>query len=150
MAIVESAQIDQSYESWQLALHADGSATNQAQMKRGVVLIFIITPEWNGKDFNDIDKIYSVGKYEIKKNKVIITELPIGIWTDPYKEYLESIINDSSNKKNYIESYKSKSTDIEVDFEITFKQDILNKLLENKELETVLKLKESKNGKNDN
>ena len=64
----------------------------------------IITPEWNGKDFNEIDKIYSIGKnYEIK-NKVIITELPIGIWTEPYKEYLETIINDSSNKKNYIES----------------------------------------------
>ena len=105
----------------------------------------IITPEWNGKDFNDIDKIYSVGNYEIKKNKVIITELPIGIWTDSYKEYLETIINDSSNKKNYIESYKSKSTDIDVYFEITFKQDILNKLVENKDLETILKLKESKN-----
>jgi len=105
----------------------------------------IVTPEWDGENFNDIDKIYSLGKYEINKNKVIITELPIGIWTDTYKEYLETIINDSSNKKNYIENYKSKSTDIEVYFEITFKQDILNKLIENKELETILKLKESKN-----
>ena len=44
------------------------------------------------------------GIYQVTDDKVIITELPIGLWTDNYKEYLETLIQDSSNKtkRNFI------------------------------------------------
>ena len=106
----------------------------------------ILIPKWNGKKYEDIDKMYSKGLYTIEKNIVKINELPIGIWTDNYKEYLESIIVDSNNKKTkYIESYKSNCSDTKVDFEIKFNINTLENLIKSKKLETVLKMKESKN-----
>lgn len=108
---------------------------------KGVIAI----PKWNGKKYEDIDKMYSKGIYEIKKNIVTITELPIGSTIDGYKEYLESIIIDSGNKKkSYIDSYKSNSTDTEINFEVKISLDILEELIEKNTLETVLKLKDSK------
>ena len=105
----------------------------------------ILIPKWNGKNYEDIDKMYSKGIYTIEKNIIKITELPIGIWTDNYKEYLESIMIDSNNKKNkYIESYKSNCTDTSISFEIKFSMDTLIELSKSKKLETILKMKESK------
>lgn len=106
----------------------------------------IFTPEWNGKKYEDIDKVYSKGIYNINKNIVTITELPIGMWTDSYKEYLESILLDSNNKKkSYIDSYKSNCTDTTVSFDIKFNIDTLNDLIDSNKLETILKIKETKN-----
>ena len=52
------------------------------------------------KDAMDASKIYK--KYLIKGvykiigvDKIHITELPIGVWTDDYKKFLESIIEES-------------------------------------------------------
>ena len=88
------------------------------------------------------------GKYEIKGDKVIITELPIGTWTDDYKEFLESILVDTANKTKktlYIRSYQSYCTDSEIKFELSFIREKLDKLRDDKtypinKLETVLKL----------
>ena len=71
----------------------------------------------------------SKGKYELisikgTHAKINITELPIGTWTDKYKDFLESIIIDKSSgssgagKKQYIKNFISHSTDTKVLFEI--------------------------------
>jgi DNA topoisomerase-2 len=72
----------------------------------------------------DSDNYISKGKYEVisingNQAKINITELPIGTWTDKYKEFLESIIIDkNAGKKQYIKNFISHSTDITVLFEI--------------------------------
>ena len=69
----------------------------------------------------------SKGIYEVKHGKIIITELPIGSWTDTYKTFLESLIIDtkSKSKKQIIRYYNSYSTDTEVKFEIVMNEDDL-------------------------
>jgi DNA topoisomerase II len=46
---------------------------------------------------------------------ITITELPVGVWTNDYKEYLESLI-----EKKTIVDYREKHTDKNVHFEIDF------------------------------
>lgn len=71
------------------------------------------------------------GKYNVVKKDVIqITELPIGVWTDNYKVFLEKLIDqdskkdDKKNKKKksiqVIKDYKDMSTDTKVDIIVTF------------------------------
>ena len=69
----------------------------------------------------------SKGIYEVKENKIIITELPIGMWTDTYKIFLESLVIDTKNKskKQIIRYYNSYSTDTDVNFEIIMNEDII-------------------------
>ena len=47
------------------------------------------------------------GNYTIKGNTLKITELPIGVWTEKYKETIESFLIDSknTNKKQYVRNY---------------------------------------------
>jgi DNA topoisomerase-2 len=98
----------------------------------------ILVPDWNGKDYNEINKMYSKGSYTIKNNDLIISELPIGIWTDNYKEFLEKLLE----KDMYIDSYISKSTDLLVKFEIKCKPNVIQSM--GLKLEDIFKLKESK------
>ena len=78
---------------------------------------------------------YVYGKYErIGDRKIQITELPIGMWTYNYQEFLESIIIDSkdkkSKKKQYIKSYSNNNTDTSINFELVFQDRLsLDKLL---------------------
>ena len=69
------------------------------------------------------------GNYDIKDNSVIITELPIGEWTSNYKEYIEKLLEDSSNAKNKskipIISYIDNNTDSKVHFELLFEDNYL-------------------------
>ena len=60
---------------------------------------------------NDKQQYESKGIYEwIDDSTVIITELPIGIWTEDYKEYLESIIsNNQFNLKSFESHYTAKN-----------------------------------------
>lgn len=69
----------------------------------------------------------SKGVYEVKENKIIITELPIGMWTDTYKIFLESLVIDTKNKskKQIIRYYNSYSTDTDIHFEIIMNEDII-------------------------
>ena len=70
-------------------------------------------------------KFYSYGKYERKGNKITITELPVGVWIDKYKEYLEDLLE---NKK--IKSLKNYSKPDEILFEITeFKENPIDEAL---------------------
>ena len=79
------------------------------------------------------------GSYEIISKDIIkITELPIGTWTQDYKEFLESLLDNKTNKEsktkneNYIKDYNDMSTDNNVEFEIQFYPNILVKLLNEK------------------
>jgi DNA topoisomerase II len=90
---------------------------------------------WFRKFKGTIDKrdnhlFRSKGKYSFRDDDtMIISELPIGSWTDKYKEYLETLIIDSKVtdkkllKKQVIKYYNSHSTDDEVKFEIKFPKD---------------------------
>ena len=81
------------------------------------------------------------GKYLIKgcydiisEYKVHITELPVGVWTDDYKKYIEELIDNNSKKnkgkksEGIIKDYIDMSTDVTVDITIIMSENV-NKLL---------------------
>ena len=88
-----------------------------------------------------IKGVYSV----IGKDKIKITELPVGTWTQDYKEYLESIVasnnkerdRDKSKKTKTVEfmikDYTNMSTDTTVEFTVTLLPGSLDKLLSEKQ-----------------
>ena len=63
-------------------------------------------------------KFKTTGVYNLKKDKVIVTELPIGTWNEEYIEFLEKSINTK------IKDYKDLSTDKDVNIEITLKEKV--------------------------
>ena len=68
------------------------------------------------------------GCYEvIAPNKVNVTELPVGLWTDDFKQHIENIIDGDIDKKTgkkikseTIIDYTDMSTDKNIDYIITF------------------------------
>jgi DNA topoisomerase II len=79
----------------------------------------------------DTHKYICQGVYEKpKENYIKVTELPIGIWTDDYKQYIEGLID----KKNTIKDYTDMSTESKVDVTIQFYPGVIAKL-ESKKLE---------------
>lgn len=75
------------------------------------------------------------GKYtKLGGDKIRITELPVGTWTDDYKEYLESLTEasvDKTGKKTaapVIKEYDDMSKDTTVDFVITLAKGKLDEL----------------------
>ena len=80
------------------------------------------------------------GTYEkLGVDKIRVTELPIGFWTEDFKELLEELeeekeIKDKDKDKEkkkvapYIKEYDDKSKDINVDFVITFNKGQLDEL----------------------
>ena len=89
----------------------------------------VLTPYYEGFK-GDIEKIeekkYLIrGVYEkVGTDKVRITELPVGSWTDDYKQYLETLMDTTTKtgkkKKPVIKSYIDMSTDTLVDITVTF------------------------------
>ena len=72
------------------------------------------------------------GKYQIiSSDSIKVTELPIGMWTDDYKTYLESLMdeNPKTKKKPIVKSFNDMSTDSSIDFTIKFHSGILQKLV---------------------
>lgn len=73
------------------------------------------------------------GKYEkLGADKIRITELPVGTWTDDFKEYLESLAEttDKNGKKTapVIKDYDDMSKDTTVDFIVTLQKGKLEEL----------------------
>ena len=74
------------------------------------------------------------GVYEkIAQDKIRVTELPVGFWTEDFKELLESLIEppaDKDGKKpnSRVKDYDDMSKDINVDFTITFMKGQLDEL----------------------
>lgn len=97
-------------------------------------------------------KYMTKGVYKyIDKNTVEITELPIGTWTNDYKEFLESMLasgsyvspskrksrnsknivdnKESKEKTQFLKSYAANNSDTAISFTLTFEEDILYDLL---------------------
>jgi DNA topoisomerase II len=97
---------------------------------------------------------FTRGVYKKKSSNMIhITELPIGMWTEDYKHYLESLLMDSkgNNKKNQIlMDYRDNSTEDVVDFTLKFHPVTLMRIMKQKAkdgihpIEKLLKLTSTK------
>jgi DNA topoisomerase-2 len=97
-----------------------------------------LTPYYDGFQGEVIQiepqKYMFVGKYETIDTDVIrVSELPIGYWTQDFKNHLEFLMEttDKKGKKKQplIKDYNDMSTDTNVDFTITFVNGKLDKLL---------------------
>lgn len=102
-----------------------------------------ITKIINEKNNDDI-KYQSSGIYEIiDENKVRITELPIGEWTEHYEEKLkEYLIDDKKNisSKKFLTEILNNSGNNTINIEITFNNKSLQSMIKNNTLEKYLKL----------
>ena len=84
------------------------------------------------------DKFLIKGLYEkIGPDKIKVTELPVGNWTEDFKELLEDLIEPSPGKDGkkvspIIKDYDDMSKDTNVDFTITFAKGKLEELESNK------------------
>lgn len=65
------------------------------------------------------NKYRSEGVYKIipDKSMIQVTELPVGVWTDDYKEYLESLLTD---KNSNVKDININTSDVSIDFKIYF------------------------------
>ena len=101
-----------------------------------------ISPYYNGFKGKIIPLDNSYKKYLIKgiyeiigNDKIKITELPVGTWTQDYKEFLEELLHNEKNKdkkntkESHIKDYIDMCTDKNVEFIITFVNGSLEKLL---------------------
>ena len=103
-----------------------------------------MTPWWYGFT-GSINKLTSTsyevkGNWQIKDNKLIITELPVGEATCTYKEFLEKLLlgvpakvpvkssskTEKKQKINPLQSYVDNNTDTKVYFELIFEDGYLN------------------------
>ena len=89
-------------------------------------------PYWRGFKgvIRKIDKknFESHGLYSIKKNKLIITELPVGTWTQNYKDFLEKMYETEMAKpkeERVFIGFKEYHTDVLVHFELEFIPDYI-------------------------
>ena len=90
------------------------------------------------KDGEPLNCYITKGIYNIPSiTQIEITELPVGVWTEDYKEFLDSITIDAKkmkgkkitiNSKQFIKSYVNHSTETEVRFLIKIQASILNKM----------------------
>lgn len=97
---------------------------------------------FRGKIRREDDETYNIiGEYNvIDDNNIVINELPVGQWTTPYKEYLESIQYDADGKKNVIIDFTDNNTDEKVHFVVTFPDRKLDMYIKNDTIESKLKL----------
>jgi len=113
-----------------------------------------IRPYYEG--FNGAISIINENKYLIKgcyevldANSIRVTELPVGFWTDDFKEHLEELINMANAKPEKVEKgkdgekkgkkikknagmikdYKDLSTDVTIDVTITFNAGAIQELV---------------------
>ena len=124
-------------------------------------IIKLIHKKLDGKDISDIEikpwfrnfkgtiekkskgnGFISKGKYRfVNITTLEITELPVGVWTEDYKEFLDSILIDTRSKtkmkmktkttvtsKQFLKSYQNYSTESDVRFVLKFTPTILNNL----------------------
>ena len=89
----------------------------------------------------DENKWLSIGVHSVDNYTVTVTELPIGTWTEDYKQFLDKLEQDDK-----IHSYKNNSTEEIIHFEIKVKHVVLQEW--NKSLEKNLKLTSNINAQN--
>jgi DNA topoisomerase-2 len=80
------------------------------------------------------DRFLIKGTYEkIGVDKIKVTELPVGYWTEDFKELLEQLIDPGTDKEgkkiqSLVKDYDDMSKDTNVDFTITFAKGALEEL----------------------
>jgi len=82
-------------------------------------------------EYDNNNKYIIKGAYHrINDKKVRVTELPIGHWTDDFKQHIENLMEADKNKKNksFVKDYNDMSTDTTVDIEITMNEPIDEKI----------------------
>jgi DNA topoisomerase II len=83
-------------------------------------------------------KFVSHGKYEIRLDGVVcITELPIGVWTQNYKKFLEDL-----REREMVVQYREYTTDVTVDFEVFLHPQVLEQWVAQDVVEERLQLRE--------
>jgi DNA gyrase/topoisomerase IV subunit B len=104
---------------------------------------------FKGKIVKDKGKLMSVGNYSrLTSSRMEITELPIGVWTQDYKEFLEKMIEKDDK---ILRDYESHYTESTVHFILDFYPGVVNNLLEPDiscgltKFEKMFKLSSSKN-----
>ena len=107
----------------------------KAKLNDNSIIDFTFKPWYRGftGEISEIgpNSYITKGTYKkINKNEYHITELPIGMWTERYIEYLDKIIIDktSKSKEQYIKSFKDNSTESTVNITVKFNSDTLQKL----------------------
>ena len=117
------------------------SGTNVDKLKE-------LTPWYSGftgridKSFDTKNKLKytSYGKYEqIDEYSLRITELPVGIWTQNYIDFLSKLLDDDG----ILSDYENNCGTHKIDFKLYFKNGELQKLLKSKSIEEKLKLSSS-------
>ncbi len=83
----------------------------------------------------DVNKWITQGNYTVKGNEIIVTELPIGTWTDDYKTFLDKLETDGT-----IFSYANESTETNVKFTIKCPLENVIEWTQNNEMRKKLKL----------
>ena len=89
-------------------------------------------------------KYISTGLWKRINNTTIeVSELPIGKWTQTYKEFLESLI-----EANEIIDYKNNCDDLLVNFKVIMQKTVIDELIQKNEIDKKLKLTSSINTSN--
>jgi DNA topoisomerase-2 len=79
----------------------------------------------------------------INTTTIEVTELPIGKWTQTYKEFLDSLV-----EENEIIDYKNNSDDVNIDFKIVMQKTVIDDLINKNLIIKKLKLTSSINTSN--
>lgn len=107
----------------------------QSKLNSDSTIDIEFTPSYKG--FNgsyekiENNKYIVKGKYEkINDKKIRVTELPIGHWTDDFKQHIENLMEADKNKKGkaFVKDYNDMSTDTRVDIEVSFNEPIDEKI----------------------
>merc|ERR1712110_1332349 len=81
------------------------------------------------------------GVYEVIDDDTIrVSELPIRLWTQGFKEHLEACLIDAKGETPILLDYRDHSGDTTVDFTVKFENGVLDQLLKNNTLEKKMKL----------
>tara|TARA_B100000900_G_scaffold104452_1_gene86692 strand:+ start:1420 stop:4848 length:3429 start_codon:yes stop_codon:yes gene_type:complete len=132
------------YNPIQIINYLEGMLNKISETEQKLIHIEPYYKDFKGKIYpiDETHKKYVIkGNYEIiNSDKIKITELPIGTWTQDYKEFLETLIDNKSAKDtksktkdtNFIKDFTDMSTDKTVEFEVTFYSGTLISLLNEK------------------
>jgi DNA topoisomerase-2 len=96
---------------------------------------------FKGKITNCDGKWYFQGHYRIIDHSTVqVLELPVGLWTQDFKEHIEKLMETTKTRKAIVKSYTDLSTDINVDFTIKLCYGELQKLIKSNKFEKTFRL----------
>lgn len=97
----------------------------QCKLRGGLTFHIQFKPYYKGFkgdiiQLNDTSWIFKGVWVKTKPNTIMITELPIKVWTEKYKEFLEVLRDGTDKKSSIIKDYKDECTDTTIQFTIVF------------------------------